>query len=117
VLAGVPGTLAAEGWRDVGRPTGDNRRVRAIFFSDDDARAAAGQLVRDGWPASVERERLAGEDDDEDHPWAVVSEAPRFVLEMLVDRFDGWLDAGEDAPAAPPLDLPDAPRRLKRPPV
>jgi hypothetical protein len=91
--------------------------VRAIFFSDDDARAAADRLVRDGWPARVERERLAGEDDDEDHPWAVVSEAPRFVLEMLVDRHDGWLDVAEDAPVPPPLDLPDAPRRIKRPPV
>ena len=40
------------------------------------------------------------------------------VLELLVDEYDGWLDADPDAPAArrpTPLDLPTAPRRIKRP--
>lgn len=98
--------------------------MRAIFFSDDDAAAVAALLRADGFEATVLRERLAGEDDDEDHPWAVVSDAPAFLLEVLVDERDGWLDesegsdavAGEQPAAAPPpLDLPTAPRRVKNP--
>lgn len=89
--------------------------VRAIFFDEDDAQAVAARLRADGFEATVERERLAGEDDDKDHPWAVTSDAPAFMLEVLVDSHDGWLDEGEDAgPALPPLDLPAAPRRIKR---
>ena len=91
--------------------------MRAIFFDEDDARAVVRQLREDGFEAGVERERLAGEDDDEDHPWAVVSDAPAFMLEVLVDAHDGWLDeeSGEQAPPLPPLDLPLAPRRIKKP--
>jgi hypothetical protein len=91
--------------------------VRAIFFDEDDAQAVVARLRADGFEARAERERLAGEDDDEDHPWAVVSDAPAFMLEVLVDTHDGWLDEGEDAApgrVAPPVDLPDAPRRIKR---
>jgi hypothetical protein len=94
--------------------------VRAIFFDEDDAAAVAARLRADGFEAVVERERLAGEDDDEDHPWAVVSDAPPFMLEVLVDAHDGWLDeepSGQapTTPGLPPLDLPTAPRRIKRP--
>lgn len=89
--------------------------MRGIFFDEDDARAAVARLVADGFEARAERERLAGEDDDEDHPWAVLTDAPELVLELLVEQYDGWLDAGEtDAPAPPPLDLPSAPKRIKR---
>lgn len=91
--------------------------VRAIFFDEDDAHAVAARLRTDGFEATVSRERLAGEDDDEDHPWAVVSDAPAFMLEVLVDAHDGWLDDEDEAPGGPtppPLDLPTAPRRLKR---
>lgn len=89
--------------------------MRAIFFDEVHARAAVRSLVTDGYAAELLRERLAGEDDDEDHAWAVLSDAPEMVLEMLVDKYDGWLDAGsEEPPAAPPLDLPIAPKRLKR---
>jgi len=98
--------------------------VRAIFFEEDDARAVVARLRADGFEAHVERERLAGEDDDEDHPWAVLSDAPAFMLEVLVDAHDGWLDeepregprTGQehrDPPA--PLHLPTAPKRIKRP--
>ena len=66
--------------------------VRAIFFDEGDAQAVVARLRADGFEASVERERLAGEDDDEDHPWAVTSDAPAFMLEVLVDAYDGWLD-------------------------
>jgi hypothetical protein len=94
--------------------------VRAIFFDEDDAQAVVSRLRADGFEARVERERLAGEDDDEDHPWAVLSDAPAFMLELLVDAHDGWLDEGgtdEDGaqPLPPPPDLPTAPRRVKRP--
>jgi len=37
------------------------------------------------------------------------------VLELLVDEYDGWLDAAEEPPALPPLELPTAPRKIKRP--
>ncbi len=92
----------------------DDGRVRGIFFDEDDARAVVARLVADGYDARVERERLAGEDDDEDHPWAVVTDAPAVVLELLVDERDGWLDADDDAPPPrAPLDLPAAPRRTR----
>lgn len=92
--------------------------MRGIFFEEDDARDVAAQLLRDGFTAEVLRDRLAGEDDDEGHPWAVATDAPDFVLEILLDRHDGWLDAEEPdpGPVLPPLDLPTAPKRIKRPP-
>jgi hypothetical protein len=94
--------------------------VRGIFFEEDDARAVAARLRGDGYDAEVSRERLAGEDDDEDHPWCVTTDAPGIALELLVDEYDGWLDADEPAPTQvglPPaaLDLPQAPIRIKRP--
>ncbi len=89
--------------------------MRGIFFDEQHARAVVARLLADGYDAEVVRERLAGEDDDEDHPWAVLSEAPEIVLELLVDQYDGWLDAGPEAPPPAPLDLPQAPKRIKRP--
>jgi len=96
--------------------------VRGIFFDEDHARTVAARLVRDGYDAMLARERLAGEDDDEDHPWAVLTDAPAIVLELLVEQYDGWLDEEDDAapdvlgrPALPPLELPTAPKRIKRP--
>jgi hypothetical protein len=108
----MPATIATAGG---GRIT----PVRAIFFDEDDAQAVVARLRADGFEARVERERLSGEDDDEDHPWAVVSDAPAFMLEVLVDTHDGWLDDGDDqdaqqSAAPPPVDLPTAPRRIKR---
>lgn len=99
-----------------GRPPGTITLVRAIFFDEDDAQAVVARLRADGFEASAERERLAGEDDDEGHPWAVVTDAPGFMLEVLVDTHDGWLDEEDVAPPPlPPLDLPAAPKRVKRP--
>ena len=91
-------------------------RRRAVFFEEDDAHAVVAALAAAGWSGDAVRERYHGEDDDEDHPWAVVTDAPELVLELLVDEHDGWLDA-PDAPTAPPapLDLPSAPKRIKRP--
>ncbi len=91
--------------------------VRAIFFEEAHARAAVRRLESDGYDATVVRERLQGEDDDEDHPWAVLSDAPDFVLETLVDQYDGWLDREEPEPVEPLVlpPLPMAPKRIKRP--
>ena len=91
---------------------------RAVFFDEDDARAVSLRLTADGFAAEVVRERLAGEDDDEDHPWAVLTDAPEMVVELLVETHDGWLDVVEPeaAPVLPsrPLDLPSAPRTGNR---
>lgn len=94
---------------------------RAVLFEEEDARAVARELVDGGHAARVERERLAGEDDDEDHPWAVLTDAPPAVLEPLVHERDGWWE--EDGPASTavpvprpaPAPLPSGPRRVKRP--
>ena len=64
----------------------------AIFFERDDADAVAARLTSDGFTARVVRERLANEDDDEDHPWAVLTDAPQVMVELLVEVHGGWLD-------------------------
>ena len=90
--------------------------VRAVLYEEDDARAVAARLRANGFEASVAGERVAGEDDDEDHPWAVLTDAPVFMVEVVVEEHDGWVDdAPADTPSTPPapLDLPDAPRRVK----
>ncbi|HET7690992.1 MAG TPA: hypothetical protein VFK41_11455 [Nocardioidaceae bacterium] len=86
---------------------------RAVFFDEDAAERVAALLVSDGFDARVVRERLHGEDDEADHPWAVLTDAPAIVVEVLVDRFDGWLDEEETSAPTAPLELPDAPRRVK----
>lgn len=91
--------------------------MRGIFFDEAAARDVERQLRADGYVVSVAREPFAGEDDDEDHPWAVVTDAPGIVLEILIDQHDGWLDdeAPADPPVAPrPAPLPDAPKRHHR---
>lgn len=98
---------------------GSARLLRAILFDEDDAGTVLGRLRAEGYDAWLERERLAGEDDDEDHPWAVLTDAPEMLVELLVDDHDGWLDREHDGPAAgsvpqSPLELPTQPRRIKR---
>ena len=87
--------------------------LRAVFFDEEAAVAVSARLQADGFEAHVVRERLHGEDDDEDQPWAVVTDAPPFLVEVLVEQHDGWLDADTSAAPSTPLDLPDAPRRIK----
>jgi len=90
-------------------------RVRAVFFEEADAQAVADRLRQEGWEAETSRERYQGEDDDEDHPWAVVTDAPAYLVELLVDTYDGWLDVPEEPPpGGVPLDLPTAPKRIKK---
>ena len=90
--------------------------MRGVFFDEAQARAAVSRLVRDGFDAMCERERFAGEDDDEDHPWVVSTDAPAVMLELLVEEHDGWLEPDTAPPPVVPLVLPDAPRRAKRKP-
>ena len=90
---------------------------RGVVFDEDAARAIERRLRADGYAVSVVREPFAGEDDDEDHPWAIETDAPTAALDLLLDAHDGWLDV-EGAPSAAhpaPLELPDAPRRRHRP--
>lgn len=90
--------------------------VRALFPSEDDARAVAARLLADGFGAVVGRAPFAGEDDDEDHAWSLDTDAPAVMVELLADETDGWVEH-EVAPSLrqPPLTLPDAPRRRHRP--
>ena len=88
--------------------------MKGVFFDEEHARAAVARLVRDGFSATCVRERFAGEDDDEDHPWAVSTDAPEVLLELLVEEYDGWLEPDAPPPPSVPLDLPTAPRRLRR---
>jgi hypothetical protein len=88
--------------------------MRGVFFDEDHARAVVARLARDGFDAGCEREPFAGEDDDEDHPWVVSTDAPVVMLELLVEQYDGWLETGEPPAPANPLVLPEGPRRVKR---
>lgn len=94
--------------------------MRGIFFDEDDAREVERRLAADGFEVALSRVAYAGEDDDEDHPWAVTSDAPAVVLEVLVDTYDGWLDEDPDPDWAPPsgapAELPGEPRRHHHPP-
>lgn len=87
--------------------------MRGIFFESNHAESAAARLRQDGWSAEVVAERLAGEDDDESHPYAVLTDAPELILDLLVDEYDGWLDLEEPAARQPPLDLPSTPRHRR----
>jgi hypothetical protein len=90
--------------------------VRAVLYEEEQAVAVAARLRASGFAAVVARERLAGEDDDEDHPWAVVTDAPPDTVEVLVEDHDGWVEEVPAEPAPPPaapLGLPDGPRRVK----
>lgn len=90
--------------------------MRGIFFEEDAAGRVVDHLRRGGWESSVRAERLAGEDDDEDVQWVVQTDAPAITFELLVDQHEGWLDSYDPSvPAPAPLDLPTAPRRIKRP--
>jgi len=88
--------------------------MRGVFFDEAHARLVVARLLRDGFDASCRRQPFAGEDDDEDHPWVVSTDAPPVMLELLLEEYDGWLEPDEPSPAATPLVLPTAPRRAAR---
>ena len=90
--------------------------VRVLLDEETDARTVAERLRAGGFDARVARDRFAGEDDDEDHPWVVHTDAPQFLAEVVGEEYDAWVDAAPDQPDAPPpapLDLPQGPRRIK----
>ena len=90
--------------------------VRVLLDEEADARTVAERLRASGFDARVARVRFAGEDDDEDHPWVVHTDAPPFMAEVVAEEYDAWVDAAPDQPVAPPpapLDLPQEPRRIK----
>ncbi len=90
-------------------------QLRALFWEADDAELVAARLRSGGFDASISRVTFAGEDDDEDQPWAVTSDAPETLLELAAEEYDGWVDHPSDARITPaPLDLPAAPRRHHR---
>jgi hypothetical protein len=101
-------------------PAGQPSGPRGVFFEEEGARSVLGRLRSDGWEAALTRGHFSGEDDDEDQPWIVTSDAPGLVLELLVEEHDGWFEDVPPAPASPvpplpPMDLPVAPKRIKRP--
>ena len=72
-----------------------------VFPDRDDAERVADELIQEGFlEVRVVREALAGEDDGEDHEWAVhVVEsdessvgATRQRLSALAEELDGWYD-------------------------
>lgn len=87
---------------------------QVVLFAADDARAVMRALSANGFATRLDRVPFAGEDDDEDHAWAVWTDAPPVMLELAADEFDGWVVHEEDAPRVP-LDLPDAPKRRHQP--
>ena len=89
--------------------------ARALFWDEDDARTVAARLARDGFAVAVGRHAFAGEDDDEDHPWAVTTDAPDAMLELLGEEHDGWVDHDVVAQSMS-VPLPSAPRRHHRAP-
>jgi mutator protein MutT len=96
----------------LGRP-----RARGVFDERDTALEVVAVLRAEGYDAWAEREAFAGEDDDEDHAWAVLTDAPDVRLEILTEERDGWFDVletqTEPAPVRgpAPIELPRGPRR------
>lgn len=96
---------------------------RLVLPDEDTATGAASRLRRQGFDVEVSRAPFAGEDDDEDHAYAVSTDAPRDVAAACCEAYDGWLEESDPAPrtaahrgAPGPVDLPSGPRRLHRAP-
>jgi len=121
----APDELDEVDWLEPDRPfirllAPEERTYRAIFFDEDDAVSVEQHLLGNGWSALRSRDKFQGEDDDEDHPWVVTTNAPEFVVELLVDEYDGWLDTADTVDTAndtsiAPEPLPSARKRIKRP--
>ncbi|MFI5427555.1 hypothetical protein [Aeromicrobium sp. UC242_57] len=85
-----------------------------IFFdSAEDADELVAALRSEGFTTSLEREGFAGEDDSEDRAWVLHVEPFDDRVVAMVDVYGGWLP-GDERLAPTPLDLPAAPKRIKR---
>jgi len=92
-------------------------QARALFWEAEDAERVVARLRAEGFEASAARDTFAGEDDDEDQPWAVHTDAPEVLLELAAEEYDGWVDHPSDARLTPaPVELPTTPRRHHRDP-
>ena len=118
----LPDELDTLDWLEPDRPfleilAGPTVVQRAFFYDEGDATRVVERLTAEGWDAGASRERFHGEDDDDDQPWLVVTDAPAMLLDALTDEYDGWMDFAEDAADASvaPAPLSDAPKRIKRP--
>ncbi|WP_229051680.1 hypothetical protein [Aeromicrobium sp. Leaf350] len=93
-----------------------SERSPEIYFDEaDDAAELVKALTAEGYAADLRREPFAGEDDAEDHAWALtVSPFDERVVEM-VDVYGGWMPGDERLPAegTGPA-LPDGPKRRGR---
>ena len=90
-------------------------RTRAVFGDEAIARTVAAKLAEKGFDVDLRREPFAGEDDDEAHAWALSTDAPVIMLELLAEEYDGWVDFDEDTTTTmEPLDLPGMPQRRHR---
>lgn len=98
---------------DVTNPDANSLPHQVVLFEESDAIAVARALSSNGFSTRLDRVPFAGEDDDEDHPWAVWTDAPHVMLELAADEYDGWV-VYEDSVARAPLDLPSAPQRQHR---
>lgn len=88
--------------------------VEIWFDERDDAEAFLEELQQE---ADIRRVGFAGEEDDEDHAWVVLLPAAEPAALELADGHGGWVpEPVTPRPAAAPIDLPRAPRRLKRAP-
>ena len=96
-------------------PDGTKPPHQVVLFEEPDAQSVARALITNGFSAQVEQLPFAGEDDDEDHPWSVWSDAPHVMLELAADEFDGWV-VYDDVATVAPITLPTQPKRHHRPP-
>lgn len=87
---------------------------QVVLFDEADAQAVGRALAANGFSIRIDQVRFAGDDDDEDHPWAVWTDAPHVMLELAADEFDGWV-VYEDSISRAPIDLPASPKRHHRP--
>ncbi|HWU32190.1 MAG TPA: hypothetical protein VN108_04905 [Marmoricola sp.] len=77
--------------RDLTATEPDDLVNKVVLFEESDAHAVARALTANGFSTRVDQLPFAGEDDDEDHPWAVWTDAPHVMLELAADEFDGWV--------------------------
>lgn len=79
----------------------------------EDAAELVTALEAEGYTTSLRREGFAGEDDSDDRGWLLHVDPFDDRVAAMVDVHGGWMPTDTRLPPAP-LDLPQAPKRLKR---